>query len=52
MATKEQIWSVADTIASEGGNPTLAAVREKLGGGSYTDISAAMQQWVLINKRL
>lgn len=43
--TKEQVWLAADTIASEGGNPTLAAVREHLGGGSYTDISAAMQQW-------
>jgi chromosome segregation ATPase len=45
VATKEQIWTAADVITSEGGSPTLAAVREKLGGGSYTDISAAMQQW-------
>lgn len=45
MATKEQIWAAADAISSEGGNPTLAAVRAKMGGGSYTDISAAMQSW-------
>jgi chromosome segregation ATPase len=45
MATKEQIWAAADAISAEGGNPTLAAVRAKMGGGSYTDISAAMQGW-------
>jgi chromosome segregation ATPase len=45
MATKEQIWTAADEISAEGGNPTLAAVRARMGGGSYTDISAAMQSW-------
>lgn len=45
MATKDQIWAAADAISAEGGNPTLAAVRAHLGGGSYTDISAAMQAW-------
>jgi isoleucyl-tRNA synthetase len=45
MATKEQIWAAADAISAEGGNPTLAAVRAQMGGGSYTDISAAMQSW-------
>jgi chromosome segregation ATPase len=45
MATKEQIWAAADTISADGGNPTLAAVRAYMGGGSYTDISAAMQSW-------
>jgi len=45
MATKEQIWAAADAISAEGGNPTLAAVRVYMGGGSYTDISAAMQSW-------
>jgi chromosome segregation ATPase len=43
--TKEQVWAAADSLAAEGRNPTLAAVRERLGGGSYTDISAAMQVW-------
>ena len=37
MATKEQIWAAADAISAEGGNPTLAAVRVYMGGGSYTD---------------
>jgi chromosome segregation ATPase len=43
--TKEQVWGAADELTAEGKNPTLAAVRERLGGGSYTDISAAMQIW-------
>lgn len=50
MATKEQIYAVAEQLTQEGKNPTLAAVRERLGGGSYTDISAAMQQWRAGNK--
>jgi chromosome segregation ATPase len=45
MATKEQIWQAATELAEEGVKPTLLAVRERLGGGSYTDISAAMQLW-------
>lgn len=45
MATKEQIWAAANSLTEEGKTATLAAVREQLGGGSYTDISAAMQLW-------
>jgi chromosome segregation ATPase len=45
MASKEQIWAAAEAISAEGGTPTLVAVRAKMGGGSYTDISAAMQSW-------
>jgi predicted phage tail protein len=45
MATKEQIWTAADELAAEGKKATLQAVRERLGSGSYTDISAAMQTW-------
>lgn len=43
--TKEQVWAAADELATGGRPPTLAAVRERLGKGSYTDISAAMQLW-------
>lgn len=45
MATKEQIFAAADALITEGKNPTLAAVRKQLGGGSYTDISEFMQIW-------
>jgi len=47
MATKDQIWAAASALTEAGKNPTLAAVREQLGGGSYTDISSAMQTWRL-----
>jgi len=43
--TKEQIFAVADEIDVAGQNPTLAAVRKALGGGSFTTISDAMTEW-------
>lgn len=43
--TTQDIHATADKIAGEGGNPTLAAVRKALGGGSFTTISEAMQEW-------
>lgn len=43
--TKQDIHAVADQIAADGGSPTLAAVRRVLGGGSFTTISEAMQEW-------
>ena len=45
--TLPEIHAVADAIAAEGGNPTLAAVRKRLGGGSFTTISEGMQAWKL-----
>lgn len=43
--TKEQIKQVAEQLFNDGKNPTLAAVRNVLGGGSFTTISEAMQEW-------
>ena len=43
--TKESIWAVADAIDQVGEKPTLASVRKRLGGGSYTTISEAMTEW-------
>jgi TolA-binding protein len=45
----ERIHAVADQLASEGLKPTLAAVRSRLGGGSFTTISKAMQEWRVLN---
>ena len=42
---KESIWAVADAIDDVGEKPTLASVRKRLGGGSYTTISEAMTEW-------
>lgn len=44
-STNERIFQIADEIDAAGQNPTLAAVRKALGGGSYTTISEAMQEW-------
>lgn len=43
--TVEEIWRAADALDAEGIRPTLAAVRKKLGRGSYTTIQDAMSQW-------
>lgn len=43
--TTQDIHAVADRIAAEGQQPTLAAVRSALGGGSFTTISEAMKVW-------
>lgn len=42
--TKEAIWAAADQIEANGGYASLAAVRKVLGAGSYTTITAAMEE--------
>ena len=43
--TTADIHAAADRIAEAGQQPTLAAVRSALGGGSFTTISEAMKGW-------
>lgn len=43
--TKQDIWRVADELDAQGIRPTLAAVRKKIGSGSFTTISDAMAEW-------
>ena len=43
--TTEQIHATADQLASEGIKPTQTAVRERLGGGSFTTIAEALKTW-------
>ena len=43
--TTADIHTAADRIAESGQQPTLAAVRSALGGGSFTTISEAMKSW-------
>lgn len=43
--TTADIHRVADKLAEAGQQPTLAAVRQALGGGSFTTISEAMKSW-------
>ena len=43
--TTADIHAAADRIAEAGQQPTLAAVRSALGGGSFTTISESMKAW-------
>lgn len=43
--TDDKIWAAADEIDAEGKNPTLAAVRDRVGAGSFTTISESMRRW-------
>lgn len=45
--SKDDIFRVANEIDALGQSPTLAAVRKALGGGSFTTISEAMNEWKL-----
>ena len=45
MATIEEIHAAADTVEARGDKVTQARVRAELGGGSFTDINAAMKSW-------
>ncbi|EAU9426546.1 TPA_asm: hypothetical protein G0G78_19115 [Salmonella enterica] len=49
--TTEQIMKAADELDQEGQNPTLARVRKKLGGGSFTTISEVMIEWRALKAR-
>jgi len=42
---KEKIVSAAEQLEAEGKNPSMAAVRERLGGGSYATISPVLRDW-------
>lgn len=43
--TREIIFKLADEMDAAGEKPTLAAIRKRLGSGSYTTISDAMTEW-------
>jgi len=45
LSTIETIWQAADELEAEGIRPTLAAVRNKVGSGSFTTITNAMGEW-------
>ncbi|EBY2753042.1 hypothetical protein DVF53_20785 [Salmonella enterica subsp. enterica serovar Kottbus] len=43
--TYDDIISIAERLTAEGKAPTQAAIRAELGGGSFTTIGEALQQW-------
>jgi hypothetical protein len=46
--TRDQIYTVANTLNTQGTRPTLAAVRRMLGAGSFTTISDALNEWRML----
>jgi len=44
-ASKEQVFRAAELLLKSGDKPTLAAVRNVLGGGSYTSIQEGLAEW-------
>lgn len=45
IVSKERVFETADKLAAKGEKPTLDRIRAELGGGSFKDISPAMQEW-------
>ena len=43
--TSEQVTGAAQTLSNEGIKPTVAAVRERLGSGSYSTITKHLSAW-------
>ena len=48
--TREQVFETAEALALEGQNPTVMAVRAKLGGGSPNTITPFLAEWKAINE--
>lgn len=49
--TTDSIHAMADKLIAESKRPTLALLRQELGGGSYTTISEAMKLWREVKAR-
>ena len=43
--TREQVFEAAQSLMDEGITPTVAAVRERIGSGSFTTVSAHLAEW-------
>ena len=43
--TREQVFETADALVREGQNPTVVAVRTRLGGGSPNTITPLLAEW-------
>ena len=45
IADRDAVFSAADQLKSEGGDPSIIAVQERVGGGSYTTIKRLLDEW-------
>ncbi len=48
--TREQVFETADALVREGQNPTVVAVRTRLGGGSPNTITPLLGEWKALNE--
>jgi len=48
--TREQVFETADALVREGQNPTVVAVRTRLGGGSPNTITPLLGGWKALNE--
>ena len=48
--TREQVFETADALVREGQNPTVVAVRTRLGGGSPNTITPLLAEWKALNE--
>lgn len=52
LVTKEKVFAAADKLKSEGVKPTGAAVKEELGGGSFSSIGPLLSEWRITQREL
>jgi chromosome segregation ATPase len=48
--TREQVFETADALVREGQNPTVVAVRTRLGGGSPNTITPLLGEWKALHE--
>ncbi|MFY9974020.1 MAG: DNA-binding protein, partial [Chromatiaceae bacterium] len=48
---REQVFETADALVREGQNPTVVAVRSRLGGGSPNTITPLLAEWKALHER-
>jgi len=48
--TREQVFETADALVREGRNPTVVAVRTRLGGGSPNTITPLLAEWKALHE--
>ncbi len=45
IITEELVYSTADTMVSEGADPSIVAVQGRIGGGSFTTVKKFLDMW-------
>lgn len=51
IATQELVSSLCDTMTKEGLKPSIVAIQERIGGGSYSTVKRYIDAWALARAR-